>query len=555
MYNPAPIHAPIGRAASPNTMGGIQRSRSPAPTGGILRNRSPVPPEPQGYYGGPNQGYGGPPGGAYGNPGMARPLSRGPVSPNMPPANILGPTSPEISGFQVEKRSRSPNPYGRPMQQPEPVQYRDEAAIFRDQVAALIDAKEAQFAVNGRIPVDPAQLILFFRSKTGVAHALDFPIDVSYNTPPALDVLIAACRPHVSSSSYGGQQPLFFPPNLPLTASLEISNYPILDAVRNTIFPNLPPGQYLTTLLDRLDVVEEGVRLPIQSPAGLTNDERAATIVVTLPVRFRGGTIVIRDQEGREERFQGGGGKTGDIDWVALRADCTYEIEQVQKGVFVSIRYGVYVKSFGPNTLGSPGSQGADTLVTPTDTFFDLLSPILNQSRGKSVAFYLSQEYVGNPADEVANAIVPQLKGGDALLYDAFKFHKLVPELHWTAGGYIWPVDQTLEYFVDDVARTTAARGISSPSTPYARNLPGRGGPTGGYGGNPTTGAYGGDEGNGLVPRVQASGAVSLADAGVMLMTDYNNPSPSIGKMRVNFVSSGELTKLVVNVLLVVYIP
>lgn len=169
MYNPAPIHAPIAGRASPNPMGGIQRNRSPAPGGGILRNRSPAPgpPEPHGYYGGGGSGYGGPPaGGVYGNPSMMqRPVSRGPISPSMPPSNIIGPTSPDMTGFQVEKRSRSPNPYGRPVQQPEPVQYRDEASIFRDQVSALIDAKDTQFAVNGRIPVDPSKLILFFRSK------------------------------------------------------------------------------------------------------------------------------------------------------------------------------------------------------------------------------------------------------------------------------------------------------------------------------------------------------------------------------------------------------
>lgn len=216
-------------------------------------------------------------------------------------------------------------------------------------------------------------------------------------------MLIAACRPHASSNAYGGQQPLFFPPNLPLTASLEISNYPILDAVRNALFPRLPSGQYLTTLIDRLDVVEEGARLNIQSPAQLANDDRAATIVVTLPVRYRGGVIVIRDQDGREERFQGGGGKNGDIDWVALRSDCTYEIEPVLKGVFLSIRYGVFIKSFGPT------SPSADTLVTPTDTFFDILSPILNNARGKSIAFYLEHDYIANPGESVANSVVPQV--------------------------------------------------------------------------------------------------------------------------------------------------
>lgn len=309
------------------------------------------------------------------------------------------------------------------MPQPDTTSYREET-LFRDHVSALVAAKDLQFAANGRIPVDPAQLVLFFRSKvrswdkchnfgtishlflqTGVAHALDFPVDVSYNTPPALDVLIAACRPHPTPDfgNYGGQQALFYPTNLSLTATLDISNYPILDAIRNTLFPYLPLGQYLTSRLDRLDVVENGSRLVSHSPAQLRNDNRAATIVITLPVRYRGGAIVVRDAEGGEERFQGSGGKSGDLDWIALRSDCTYEVENVQKGVFISISYGVFVKSFGP------ASATADTLVTPTDGLFNLLSPILNMSRGKTIAFYLSHDYNANPAEVVANTLVSQV--------------------------------------------------------------------------------------------------------------------------------------------------
>ena len=135
MYNPSPIHAPLGRAASPNPMAGINRSRSPVPVGGM----------------GP------------------RPISRGP-SP-VPPGAIG-------SGFQVEKRARSPNPMGRQaMPQPNTMDYREEN-LYREHVSVLIAAKDSQFAVSGRIPIDPAQLVLFFRSKVlattdhcqGIAH-------------------------------------------------------------------------------------------------------------------------------------------------------------------------------------------------------------------------------------------------------------------------------------------------------------------------------------------------------------------------------------------------
>ena len=38
-----------------------------------------------------------------------------------------------------------------------------------------------------------------------------------------------------------------------------------------------------------------------------------------------------------------------------------------------------------------------------------------------------------------------QLKGGDSLLYHALKVYKLAPEIRWTAGGYIWAPDQTVD--------------------------------------------------------------------------------------------------------------
>jgi hypothetical protein len=38
-------------------------------------------------------------------------------------------------------------------------------------------------------------------------------------------------------------------------------------------------------------------------------------------------------------------------------------------------------------------------------------------------------------------------------------------------------------------------------------------------------------------------------------LTDWNSPVPAIGKERVPFVSGGEMEKLVVNVLLVAYVP
>ena len=224
--------------------------------------------------------------------------------------------------------------------------------------------------------------------------------------PPTLEVFIAACRPHqrLDYGAHAEREGVFYPHSLPATTSLELSNYPVLDAVRSALFPVLPPGQYLATVRDTLDVVDEGNRIARHSPAQARNDKRVATIIVTLPVRFRGGAIVITHPSGMVEKFAGGGGKNTDIDWVAFRSECEYEVEQVQKGILMSISYAVYIKAFGPST------PSADTLITPSDQFFDLLSPILNMSRGRSIGFYLNYDYNIDPAEAQANTLVPHVR-------------------------------------------------------------------------------------------------------------------------------------------------
>lgn len=129
---------------------------------------------------------------------------------------------------------------------------------------------------------------------------------------------------------------------------------------------------------------------------------------------------------------------------------------------------------------------------------------------------------------------VLQLKGGDAILYHALKAYKLVPALHWTAGGYIWPADSTVE-----IHDTVGSHRVSSP---------GLRGPFNVYGATPES-----EEIELMRTRVQNSGATSLAVNEITLLTDWNLPPP--GKERVAFASSGgDLDRLVVNVLVVAYI-
>lgn len=330
---------------------------------------------------------------------------------------------PSVSDFQIERVPKSSAAIRRSMPAAEPG-YED-GLVFRDYVSRLLSARNRPFSVCGRIPFDSSQLVLFFRSKvrlymflgihsvdtfslfrkSGITHSLDFPIDVDYNTPPALDVLIAACRPHQTSDfdDYPDRESLFYPPNLPLTPSLEIANHPILDAVRMTLFPNLPAGHYLTTMRDRLEVLGSGGRMGPQ-PRSLRNDGRSATIIITLPVRFRGGALIVRDPEGNQEKYFGRGGKNGDIEWTAFLPDCDYEVETVQKGCRMSLSYGVFLRTFGP------AGANPDPLIHPSDDFLDLLAPILNMSRGRRIAFYANYDYQMNPAEVLAETLVPHVR-------------------------------------------------------------------------------------------------------------------------------------------------
>ena len=57
--------------------------------------------------------------------------------------------------------------------------------------------------------------------------------------------------------------------------------------------------------------------------------------------------------------------------------------------------------------------------------------------------------------------------------------------------------------------------------------------------------------------RVEASGATSLVEANITILNDWSNlnVTPVVGRHRVYFVSNGELEKLVLNALVVIYVP
>lgn len=136
--------------------------------------------------------------------------------------------------------------------------------------------------------------------------------------------------------------------------------------------------------------------------------------------------------------------------------------------------------------------------------------------------------------------------------------YKLAPELHWAAGGYIWPIDRTVECGSDALSEspTAAMMPFSTPySSPAKRNVPIPVRPMSYYG-DPAE-----DEeldtmrteADMIRLRVEESGAIALADAEISILSD-RAPGP-MTKERVYFALGGELEKLIVNVLIVTYVP
>lgn len=73
--------------------------------------------------------------------------------------------SPSISDFEIERAPRSsPAHPKRALIRRQQSEYDSEHAL-RNSVARLLGAKSRPFTVSGRIPLDPAALVLFFRSK------------------------------------------------------------------------------------------------------------------------------------------------------------------------------------------------------------------------------------------------------------------------------------------------------------------------------------------------------------------------------------------------------
>lgn len=241
---------------------------------------------------------------------------------------------------------------------------------------------------------------------------------------PALNVLLAACEttPDVPfdvalpiADNTDHELPLVWPPTLPFSVTFDLANHPILDTVRSVLFPTCHPGTYLFATRGKLEIFLAGTHSEPRRPSssrGADGAKQVATIIVTLPVRFHGGALAVRNLDGLEERFypptqpQGSSGDTP-LQWTAFTADCEHEVEFVEQGCRMTISYGVYIKTFGP--VG----PRPNPLLTPNDQLLETLSPLLNLSRGRTLGIYLTGRYNCSPADILADSLVPSVSDHD----------------------------------------------------------------------------------------------------------------------------------------------
>lgn len=207
------------------------------------------------------------------------------------------------------------------------------------------------------------------------------------------------------SPKQSGHTAYTLPKDLSFSTSLDLSNFPVLDTVRDVLFPNMPSGHYLTSTRTGLELVPAGARsrstLPHENPA-----DAVAILLVTLPVRFTGGELVVthpEDSLGNAERFRARGGKAGELEWTAFLADCSYRVEQVTAGCRVSLVYHVCLKNFSA-TQTIPRPQ-----IVPNDRFLDAMTPLFTRARGRKLGFYLSGSYSLAPGDNLADSIIPQV--------------------------------------------------------------------------------------------------------------------------------------------------
>ncbi|KAG8927305.1 hypothetical protein FRC02_008318 [Tulasnella sp. 418] len=438
----------------------------------------------------------------------------------------------------ARKRSASLTPA--PTTEPTYVTIGDE---FQNAVERLLRINSQAFAITGTVPL-MGPVCVYFQTPTDSCHMLRFPNDV-VSPSRTFDTLMASCEPGSAPPSRTSKPDPNFRSYLtyrtsssrPISTTFELSQHPILDTVKRTLFPSAPEGHYLTGSLNRVDIYPPGSSSsqPRSHVEPGSEEEPVAHIIITLPVRFRGGQMVV-SKDGNQETFWGRGclssasstppivdkrGGIGSIEWVAfLAGDCDQRVERVEKGARVNLVYDVFMKSYGPF---GPSPR---PLIVPNDGLLTALSSVLKRSRGSRLAFYLTNDYGIAPSHVLAESLIPSLKGSDSALYHALRLYNLKPCLRYVAGGYIWPVNSPATI----VASPTFLEAIKRLALKSA----------------------GADED--LCVQIEDGGGVPLERENIVLATGQEQGR--IGRERVAFLEArdGQLDYLHINVCMVVYV-
>lgn len=137
---------------------------------------------------------------------------------------------------------------------------------------------------------------------------------------------------------FPSKEALYYPPSLSLTSTVELACYPILSTIRRSLFPNLRAGQYLIAEKDAMQLVETGAHA---CPLIEQIEAKVATLIIILPVQYRGGTLTVCNVEGDVKTYIGQGGNPDDLEWVAFLADCKHKVDTVTEGRRLTISYDI----------------------------------------------------------------------------------------------------------------------------------------------------------------------------------------------------------------------
>ena len=142
----------------------------------------------------------------------------------------------------------------------------------------------------------------------------------------------------------------------------------------------------------------------------ITNDKLFATIVVCLPVKHKGGELLIR-HNGKERKIDFSKKSESYLQWAVFYTDCEHEILPVIEGSRITLTYNVY---FDINKTYPDSLEFLQPSCIHNDHKFLNSIKCLTPNR-ETIGLLLTYEYTTNKLDPC------QLKGMDLQLYNVIK--------------------------------------------------------------------------------------------------------------------------------------